>query len=148
MSSTRTIIRTPAIPQAQWQWAALLMAIGTVTSFWYTCTVPLVALGTIAALSLPRRRALTTVTVVWLANQVLGYTLHQYPQTPESFAWGAVLGVGVVASVLVTTAVHSHIRKGVPGLALLLLAGFVVYEGSIDDAPSPVLIGWAVPISW
>jgi hypothetical protein len=33
---------------------------------------------------------------LWLADQIVGYAIHGYPRTPESFAWGAAIGAAAL----------------------------------------------------
>ena len=112
-------------------WLALLVAASAAFSFVFACATPFAAFGAAAALTLSRRDALRLTVAVWLANQVLGYAVLQYPWTANSFAWGAVLGA---AAVLTTGAARGVARRlagrsdGVLTLATLL-AAFMVYEG-------------------
>src|SRR6266851_497837 len=112
-------------------WLAMLVAASAAFSFVFACATPFAAFGAAAALTLSRRNAVRLTVAVWLANQVLGYTVLKYPWTANSFAWGAVLGA---AAVLTTVAARGVARRlagrsdGVLALATLL-AAFTVYEG-------------------
>ncbi len=112
-------------------WLALLVAASAAFSFVFACATPFAAFGAAAALTLSRRDAVRLTVAVWLANQVLGYAVLQYPWTANSFAWGAVLGA---AAVLTTVGARGVARRlagrsdGVRALATLL-AAFMVYEG-------------------
>ncbi|BAC89916.1 hypothetical protein [Gloeobacter violaceus] len=132
----------PAAPSANFplarlsrQWPTLLVGLGCGSSLFYTCTVPLVGLGVTAGLTLPRSVALRVIGAVWLANQLLGYTLHAYPRTPQSFAWGFILGLGAVAVTLVASRAVSWRgglqRLEVPTAAWVTVVGFCIYEGLI-----------------
>jgi hypothetical protein len=112
-------------------WLAMLVAASAVFSFVFACATPFAAFGAAAALTLSRRDALRLTVAVWLANQVLGYAVLQYPWTANSFGSGAVLGA---AAVLTTVGARRMARRlagrsdGVRALATLL-AAFMVYEG-------------------
>src|SRR5712691_11934544 len=89
-------------------WLALLVAASAAFSFVFACATPFAAFGAAAALTLSRRDALRLTVAVWLANQVLGYAVLQYPWTANSFAWGAVLGA---AAVLTTVGARGVARR-------------------------------------
>lgn len=113
-------------------WPLLLVTVGALSSLYYTCTVPLIAFAAVAGITLGRNRALLVVSGIWLANQILGYTLHQYPQTPVSFAWGGILGLGALLVTVAALAMRS--AKAVPrpfAVLLALIGGFACYEGLI-----------------
>jgi hypothetical protein len=113
-------------------WPLLLVTVGSLSNLVYTCTLPFVCLGVIAGATLPRRRALVAVSLVWFANQLCGYGLHNYPRTPNSVTWGLVL---LGATVLVTqlasywplfaqgTQSERYLR-----LALQFMGGFIAFE--------------------
>lgn len=121
-------------------WLVLLVASSMVFSLSFACAAPLVAFGVAAALTLPQRDALSLICGVWLADQVVGYTIIHYPWTANSLAWGAILGV---AAVLATLAAQWTVQrlgrqpKAVVALAALL-AAFTVYEGVLV---APALAG-------
>ncbi|UFP94752.1 hypothetical protein [Gloeobacter morelensis] len=132
----------PAAPSANrplakptWLWPTLLLVLGCGSSLLYTCTVPLVGLGVTAGLTLPRSLALRVVGTIWLANQVLGYTLHNYPRTADSFLWGLILGLGAAAVTLAATGTARHrgplSRRWALTAAWVTVAGFCIYEGII-----------------
>ena len=114
-------------------WLALLVAASVVFGLGLACAVPLAAFAAAAALSLSRRDALLLIALVWLANQLVGFTLLDYPWTASTFAWGVVLGV---VAVLVTLAAQwvvgrlSYARRAFTVTATFL-AAFVVYEAAL-----------------
>lgn len=136
-------------------WQGLLMAIGVLSNLFYTCTLPFVCLGVIAGMTLPRRRALVTATTIWFANQLFGYTLHHYPRTFNTAAWGLVLLVGTLLVTLLAShkplfrqgkVLHHYLR-----LSGMLVVGFVLFElvivlaglflGGVSGFTPPILWG-------
>ena len=123
-------------------WMTLLVAASVVFSLGLACAVPLGAFAAAAALSLSRRDALLLIVLVWLANQLVGFTLLDYPWTASTFAWGAVLGV---VTVLATSAGQwitgrfANARRSFIATATFLVA-FAVYEATLF-AVSATLLG-------
>jgi hypothetical protein len=114
-------------------WLALLVAASVAFSFVFTCATPFAAFGAAAALTLSRRNAVRLTVAVWLANQVLGYTVLKYPWTANSFAWGAGLGAAAVLTTVAAQGVARRLAGRSDGLLALttLLAAFMVYEGML-----------------
>ena len=112
-------------------WLALLVAASAAFSFVFACATPFAAFAAAAALTLSRRDALRLTVAVWLANQVLGYAVLQYPWTANSFAWGAVLGAAAVLTTVAARGVALRLAGRSYGVLALatLLAAFMVYEG-------------------
>ena len=84
-------------------WFFLLTALGSASNVVYTCTVPLVGFGAIAGITLTRKKALTMIMTMWLINQILGFTIHQYPLTISTIIWGGVLGLGALLVTLLAS---------------------------------------------
>ena len=95
-------IGSPSVPR-DWRhplWLGLLVSASVVFSLGLACAVPLAAFAAAAALSLSRRDALLLITLVWLANQLVGFTVLQYPWTASTFTWGVVLGAVAILATL------------------------------------------------
>jgi hypothetical protein len=137
------------LPVSSWQqgceaiaqnryWFLLLLGVGTLSNILYTCTVPLVGVGTIAGATLPRRRALQVILSMWFINQLLGFSVRQYPWTLSTFAWGWVMLLGtVLATLLALQKPASSQRKFIGYGAWLVIAsisGFVLYQTVIGLA--------------
>lgn len=112
-------------------WLALLVAASATFSFVFACATPFAAFSAAAALTLSRRDALRLTVAIWLANQVLGYAVLDYPWTPNSFAWGAVLGAAAILTTVAARGVALRVAGRSCGVLALatLLAAFMVYEG-------------------
>lgn len=137
-------------------WFYLLIALGSMSNVVYTCTVPLVGFGVIAGATLPRRKAVTVILCMWLINQLLGFTIHHYPQTFSTVAWGCVMGFGAVMVTLLSSLKpkfgQARLSKHFLWLGITLLAGYALYEfviwlagfflGGIDGFTLPIL--WSI----
>jgi len=124
-------------------WLALLVAASVVFSLGLARAVPLAAFAAAAALSLSRRDALLLVIFVWLANQLVGFTLLGYPWDASTFAWGAVLGVVAILATLAgqwTAGRLANTRRAFTATATLLVA-FTVYEAALFTASATLLGG-------
>jgi hypothetical protein len=69
----------------------------------------------------------------WFANQAIGYGMLNFPRTRDSFAWGAAIGVTVLAATAIAIAVDAFIRASgwiVTALAAFA-AAFVAYETTL-----------------
>lgn len=111
-------------------WVSLIVLGSIGFSFIFACATPFAALASMAALGMPRRDVFAVVGLAWLANQGIGYGLLGYPQTWDSFAWGAVIGIaaglGAWAAISVAERLSQHNRLLVIGLSFL--AAFVGYQ--------------------
>lgn len=132
-------------------WFFLLMLIGSSSSIVYA-HAPSVAFATTAGVTLTRRRAVASAMAIWLVNQVYGYTLRHYPRTPDSLAWGLLMGVGTLLVTLLATLRPSFSQRQLAGhllwVGIAVVGGFVLFEGMILFA-FPLLtnghsMGWNV----
>ena len=114
-------------------WLSLLVAASVVFSLGLACAVPLAAFAAAAALTLRSRDATLFVGAVWLANQVVGFAILDYPHTANSILWGITLGA---VSLLATWAAR-RVAQALPDTNSLVvssaafLASFAAYEGGL-----------------
>jgi hypothetical protein len=131
--------------------ALLVLLAGLVCSL-LGCVVPLAALAAFAAIFVSRRVAMLAIGATWILNQLLGFTIHHYPPTVSTFAWGIAIGVAAFAAYGVARIVRAN-------AALALLASFVAFEGvlmlfsvRLGDwgayAPSILLLLFATNVAW
>ncbi|MBS0548220.1 MAG: hypothetical protein JSR24_10745 [Proteobacteria bacterium] len=125
---SRTIASLPDTAKRT-AWIVLLTLSSVALSLIFACATPFAAFATLAALHMKRSDAFLLTGIVWLANQAVGYGLLHFPQTPDSFAWGAAIGVAAILA----TATAMLAERYLPKLALLTMAvaflsAFVVYE--------------------
>jgi hypothetical protein len=120
-------------PPAAWRhplWLTLLVAASVAFSLGFACAAPLAAFAAAAALTLSHRDALFLILLVWLANQLVGFTVLGYPWTASTFSWGVVLGTVAVLATLAgqwTIARSVDAARAVSFVATFLVA-FAVYE--------------------
>jgi hypothetical protein len=73
---------------------------------------------------------LVLIGINWLANQLIGYGFQHYPQTWDSFAWGAAIGIAALVATTVGFGGISLVRRF--GFATAIVAAFatsfVAYE--------------------
>jgi hypothetical protein len=120
-------------PLRHYLWLALIVAASVAFTLGFACAVPLAAFGAAAALTLSRRDGLLLIGAVWLANQIVGFGVLGYPWTPETLAWGAILGVvAVLATVAARQAALRLARTGQAAAAGgAFVAAFAAYEGAL-----------------
>jgi hypothetical protein len=116
------------------KWQLSLIVIGSASSIIYP-HVPLVGLAAVSGNTLTRDKALITVTSIWLANQLYGFTIRQYPRTLESLTWGLIMGLGTLLITWLITLQPKFSRHSFRGyllwLAIAVIGGYGIYQGSI-----------------
>src|SRR5271157_2437717 len=123
-------------------WLVLLVAASVAFSLGLACAVPLAAFAAAAALSLSRRDALLLILLVWLANQLVGFTVLHYPWTASTFTWGVVLGAVAILATSAGQWITGRLvdaRRAFTVTATFLIA-FAVYEAALF-AVSATLLG-------
>jgi len=106
-------------------WIVIVTTATIALSVNFACATPLAAVAALAGSHMKRHEGAWLVLTAWLANQLVGYYLLNYPRTWDSFAWGAALGARGAAQ---TT------RSPVlPSLTAFLVA-FLIYEGALFAA--------------
>jgi hypothetical protein len=123
-------------------WLGLLVAASVVFSLGLACAVPLAAFAAAAALSLSRRDALRLILLVWLANQLVGFTVLHYPWTASTFTWGVVLGAVAILATLASQWIAGRLvnARGAFTVTTTFLIAFAVYEAALF-AVSATLLG-------
>ena len=137
MSSHNDYIRIPAMADlpptttaARLVWMVILTIAVIGATFALSCVTPFAALAVALAGTVGLRASLRVVTVVWFANQVIGFVFFLFPLTPNAFLWGFAIGVAA----LITTAVAAVAVKYTTSspaplrLGLALLLSFAIYE--------------------
>jgi hypothetical protein len=121
----------------------LLVGASVVFSLGLACAVPLAAFAAAAALSLSRRDALLLITLVWLANQFVGFTVLQYPWTASTFTWGVVLGAVAILATLAGQWIAGRLVKAPRAFTVTttFLIAFAVYEAALFVVSATLLGG-------
>lgn len=122
-----------AISISPW-WQFCLIVVGSISSIVYAHP-PLVGIAAVAGNTLTRPRALTSITSIWLANQVYGLTIRRYPLSLESLTWGLVMGSSIFLVTWLLTLQPKFSRNNFQGyliwLTIGVLGGYILYQGSI-----------------
>ena len=124
-------------------WLGLLVGASVVFSLGLACAVPLAAFAAAAALSLSRRDALLLITLVWLANQLVGFTVLQYPSTASTFTWGVVLGAVAILATLAGQWIAGRLVNAPRAFTVTttFLIAFAVYEAALFTVSATLLGG-------
>jgi hypothetical protein len=124
-------------------WLALLVVASVAFSLGFACAVPFAAFGAVAALTLSRRDALLLIGAVWLANQIVGFTVLSYPWDASTLTWGVVLGIVAILTTLAAQAIARRLQgRGAAAVSLAAFVGaFIVYEGGLYLVSATLLGG-------
>jgi hypothetical protein len=79
-------------------WLILLTIASVLTTFALACATPVAAFGALAALHMKRAEAITLMSVVWLASQVVGFGYLHYPYTAGTMAWAGALLISALVT--------------------------------------------------
>jgi hypothetical protein len=123
-------------------WLILLLLSSLVFSLGFACATPLAAFGALAAVVFSRRDALILCGAVWLVNQVVGYTILNYPCNVDSVSWGLALGSATILATVSSRWIYCHSKT--PYLFRLVaafIAAFGVFEMTLYSASVFVLGG-------
>ena len=117
-------------------WAAALTLAVILGSLALSCVAPLSALAVALAGTLGLRASLGVMTLVWLVNQAIGFTLFHFPRTANSFEGGLAIGLAALLVVVVAgTVMRRASRWSVwSRLCLALVATIAVYEAALFGA--------------
>ena len=122
-----------AISLSPW-WQFCLIVVGSISSIVYPHP-PLVGIAAVAGNTLIRFKALTSITGIWLANQVYGFTIRRYPLSLESLTWGLIMGSSIFLVTWLITLQPRFSRYNFQGysiwLAIAVFGGYALYQGSI-----------------
>ena len=89
-------------------WSAILGLTAIVGSYGFACVFPFAAIAALAAITLDTKRAAMLVAAVWAANQIVGFTLMNYPLDAQAFAWSAFILVAAMAALGAAAAVGTR----------------------------------------
>lgn len=95
-----------------------------------SCVTPFAELGVALAGTVGLGASLRVMITVWLANQVIGFGLFNFPRTPDTFLIGIAIGGAAIAGAVVAWLALNRTRwRSVPlRLGVALLASFATYE--------------------
>jgi hypothetical protein len=117
-------------------WAAVLTLAVILGSLVLSCVAPLGALAVALATTLGLRASLSVMTLVWLVNQAVGFTLFHFPRTPNSFGWGLAIGIAALLIVIVARAVMRWTARwnGLLRICVALVVAIAVYQAALFAA--------------
>jgi hypothetical protein len=136
-------ISSPPAPWRHFLWLAALVGASVAFTLGLACAVPFAAFAAAAALTLSQRDALVLIVAVWLANQLVGFTVLDYPWTASTFAWGVALGVVAILATLAaqwTVRHYTGAGRAASYMATFLVA-FAVYEVALFVVSATLLGG-------
>jgi len=84
----RSLARSSWLPFA-------LLALGTASNAIYA-HAPLTAFAVMSGVVLNRCRAIVVASLIWFANQAIGFGLRDYPRSATALIWGALMGMGTL----------------------------------------------------
>lgn len=108
----------------------LIAALGIVGSLAFACAVPLAAIAALAGLTMSRKTGLALVGTAWLSNQIVGFGFLHYPQTVDTVAWGAAIGISAIVAFLAVRAATGRLqgRSPIVTLPAAFFVAFAVYQ--------------------
>lgn len=119
-------------------WIALVAALSVAGSLAFACATPLAAIAALAGAKMDRYSGFALVCLAWLTNQIVGFTMLGYPQTANSFAWGAAIGAAAVAALLAVKGTAAFLPSGPLGLIASFATAFATYELALVLAGIPL----------
>jgi hypothetical protein len=119
-------------------WIALIAALSIAGSLAFACAAPLAAIAALAATRMDARTGLALVVAAWLTNQIVGHGFLNYPQTFESYAWGAAIGIATIAAFATARAAGKLSRAWPLRLAVSFFVAFATYELALYVAGIPL----------
>jgi hypothetical protein len=129
-------------------WTAILAMTAVVGSYSLACVLPFAAIAAVAAITLPRRQAIAAVGATWAANQIIGFTMMDYANGANAYAWsgfiafGAVAGLGAAllarGSTIVSWRTPLALVASVAAFQAVMFAGAVMLDGFASSTPEIV----------
>ena len=118
---------------AKFIWLAILTLASMGASLAVSCVVPFVALAVALAGTVRLSLALAVMSVIWFANQLIGFSFFHFPRTASTFLWGLALGGAALLSTS-AAALTMHRPRQFQVFARIALAfgfGFASYQGML-----------------
>jgi hypothetical protein len=118
---------------AKFIWLTILTLAGVGGSLAISCVAPFVALAVALAGTVRLRLALPAMSVIWFANQLIGFSFFHFPRTANTFLWGLAIGGATLLSTSVAAMLMKRPRqfRVFAQLALAFGLGFVSYQGTL-----------------
>jgi hypothetical protein len=118
---------------AKFIWLAILTLAGVGGSLVISCIAPFVALAVALAGTVRLTLALRAMIVIWLANQLIGFSLFNFPRTANTILWGFAIGMAALLTTSVASLAMNRLRRLSIFVRLTLAfgLGFVGYQGTL-----------------
>jgi hypothetical protein len=137
MSTHNDDIRIPAAAElpgatnkARLVWMVMLTNAVIGAAFALSCVTPFAALAVALTGTVGLRASLRVVTIVWFANQLIGFVFFHFPLTANTFLWAVAIGMAALITTAVACAATKYTASApVPvRLGVALLVSFAIYE--------------------
>jgi hypothetical protein len=125
-------------------WIGLMTIASTVTTLALACATPFPALAALAAVHVRRTEGLLLIGAAWVASQLVGFCVLDYPMSSSNIAWSVALGLAAVGSLIVAQFSISKLG-GSHVITRLVVAYVAAYVGF-----KLVVLGWSFALddSW
>lgn len=132
-------------------WIMLLTLASTATTLVFACATPFTALAALAATQMRARDGAILMLVAWIASQLVGFCVLDYPRDASTVGWGAALGMAAIVAAIVARAAIDRIasRNIAVRLAIAFLAASLAFKsvillwslglGGVETALSPAI---------
>jgi len=116
--------------QARLIWMVILTMAAISASLALSCVTPFAALAVALGGTVGLRASLRVITIVWLANQFVGFVFFHFPLTANTFLWGFAIGIAALLTTIVAAIMINYFSSSTATgrLGVALLASFAVYE--------------------
>ena len=140
MRTPNDYIRIPAVADpskptsmASVTWMLILTIAVLGATLTLSCVTPFAALAVALAETVGLRASLRIVTVVWLANQIVGFVFFHFPHTANTFLWGIAIGGAALVTTIIASVVmkYGSIWASPLRIGITLLVAFGVFEISL-----------------
>jgi hypothetical protein len=138
MSMRSEGLGTPLKGIAAAAFVASVAALSVGGSLAFACAAPLAAIAALAATALERKAGLALVSAAWMSNQIVGYGLLGYPQSLNSFTWGAAIGLAAFVAFGASRVAAQHVRSPAALLTISFIVSFAAYELTLSGAGIPL----------
>ncbi|HTG38761.1 hypothetical protein [Sphingomonas sp.] len=81
-------------------WIMLFTLASTVTTLALACATPFTALAALAATKLRARDGMLLMLAAWVASQVVGFCVLDYPRDASTLGWAIALGTAAIAGLI------------------------------------------------
>jgi hypothetical protein len=128
--------RFPGRREFQWVCGSLLIGATIALSGRYACATPFAALAALIALASDRKSGFILIGTIWLANQAVGFAFLNYPIEFQSIAWGFMLGISAVLSLLAARFAIAVLggSSSIVAACMAFVFAFCTYEESLYAA--------------